>query len=164
MWSNVLKKLEQRVQKNEFDMWDNMKQYKLSNDLLELIRSDISQLTTFNYRYQLDSIVCDPPYGVRAGAKRVKTTRTKEIPDEFKSTHIPSLEAYELDDILNDLISFAKKNLKIGGRLIYWFPTNDNFKDSDLPKNDSFILLANIPDRLNGSLTRRLITMEKIKH
>eukprot|EP01080_Neovahlkampfia_damariscottae_P000730 gene730-8982_t len=133
--------------KNDVDMWNNMEQYKISTELLDLVRSDVAQLSTWNFRYHLDSIVCDPPYGVRAGAKRVKTSSTKVISEEFKSSHIPSLEAYELGDILIDLVSFAKKSLKIGGRLIYWFPTNDNFKDSDLPTDDSFILLSNIPEQ-----------------
>jgi tRNA (guanine10-N2)-methyltransferase len=64
---------------------------------------------------------------------------------------------------LVDLISFSKKSLKIGGRLIYWFPTNDDFEDSHLPVDENFILLSNIPERLSRVLTRRLITMERVK-
>jgi tRNA (guanine10-N2)-methyltransferase len=50
--------------KNDVHMWDNIEQYKFPTDLLvDLVRSDVAQLSTWNLRSQLDAIVCDPPYG-----------------------------------------------------------------------------------------------------
>jgi len=36
----------------------------------------------------------------------------------------PLTVPYEMEQVLIDLIEFASKYLVIGGRLVYWLPTN----------------------------------------
>jgi tRNA (guanine10-N2)-methyltransferase len=45
--------------------------------------------------------------------------------------------AYELSNILSDLVYFASEYLVLGGRLVFWMPTlNEQYKiiDSDTKK------------------------------
>jgi len=56
--------------------------------------------------------------------------------------HIPSKVMYELDEVLVDLLVFAAKNLRIGGRLVFWLPTTDSFQLTDIPTHPCLTLLA----------------------
>lgn len=49
---------------------------------------------------------------------------------------------YELDEVLVDLLVFAAKNLRIGGRLVFWLPTTDSFQLTDIPTHPCLTLLA----------------------
>ena len=49
----------------------------------------------------------------------------------------PNMVAYELSNILSDLVYFASEYLVLGGRLVFWMPTlNEQYKiiDSDTKK------------------------------
>eukprot|EP01094_Clydonella_sp_ATCC50884_P029160 TRINITY_DN9039_c1_g1_i1.p1 TRINITY_DN9039_c1_g1~~TRINITY_DN9039_c1_g1_i1.p1 ORF type:complete len:453 (+),score=84.59 TRINITY_DN9039_c1_g1_i1:116-1474(+) len=115
------------------------------------------------WRPCFDLIVTDPPYGVRAGAKKVGSrSEPKEVPDEYKETHFPKKVAYELEDVLADLIVFAARSLCLGGRVVYWLPTTKGFKPTDVPTHPCMELLAYSEQPLSGRISRRLVTMEKI--
>lgn len=148
----------------EYNMWSNVDQYKFDTSLLvDLVRSDLSLKKTWNFRHSLDAIVGDPPYGIRAGAKKVEHI-DRIVPENFQKDHIVATSQYDVKDILNDLVEFAERSLKIGGRLIFWYPTDDNFKEKELPDHECFKLIGNVGEKLNSKLTRRLITYEKMKH
>jgi tRNA (guanine10-N2)-methyltransferase len=58
---------------------------------LDLVRCD-NAAPVWKVAGVLDAIVCDPPYGVRAGARKsgVRDDKVvKPISDEHRSTHIP---------------------------------------------------------------------------
>lgn len=88
----------------------------------------------------VDGIVADPPYGVRAGAKRLgkrdpEKQRTEPfwMPDGLgldkgcwsheRSDYIPPTRPYHLEDLVNDLLDYAYSLLCDGGRLVFWLPS-----------------------------------------
>lgn len=136
-----------------------------------------------------DAIVADPPYGIRAGAKRLGKRRGDRLRDEpflmpnGKYSHEqpdyhPPSKPYALDELLVDLMDFAAKMLVPKGRLVFWMPTmtdveqdddDENSKgaiktaqiDLQLPPTKYFKLIAHsLQDFTNWG--RRLITLEKI--
>jgi tRNA (guanine10-N2)-methyltransferase len=148
----------------QYNMWSNVEQYNLDSSLLiDLVRSDLSLSKNIKFRNSLDAIVCDPPYGIRAGARKVEFV-DKIVPEEFKESHITKTAAYDVTEILKDLFAFAAQSLCVGGRLIFWFPTNDDFKEDHIPPHECFKLLYNCPEKLSWALTRRLVTLEKISN
>lgn len=63
------------------------------------------------------------PYGIRESTERVGTNRENyAVSDEHLQTHIPSKIEYGISRIYNDLLIFAAKHLRLGGRLVCWFP------------------------------------------
>ena len=90
------------------NVFTNFTQYNLPKP--ELIRCDSSMLdrhfrTTANL---YDAIVCDPPYGIRAGARKAGSRRGEEhvkpVPDEDRSTHIPQTQPYAVEVIIHTVI------------------------------------------------------------
>lgn len=77
--------------------------------------------------------------------------------------HIPSRIAYDIDEMMNDLLNFAAKSLVMGGRLVYWWHTSPEFVEQDLPTHECFQLVSNSVDKITSRQHRRLITIEKIK-
>lgn len=88
----------------------------------------------------IDGIVADPPYGVRAGAKRLgKRDPEKQRSDPFwmpdglgagqgcwsheRSDYVPPTRPYHLEDLVNDLMDYAYSLLPDGGRLVFWLPS-----------------------------------------
>ena len=65
-----------------------------------------------------DGIVCDPPYGIRAGARKTKTHGDKRV-----DIHSANTEVYNPDDVIIDLLDIAAKSLRLGGRISYLLPT-----------------------------------------
>jgi tRNA (guanine10-N2)-methyltransferase len=73
----------------------NFAQYNLTPP--DLIRSD-NALHGGHFRVLpiYDAIVCDPPYGIRAGARRTGSRReeVKPVPDHLRADHIPQTRPY----------------------------------------------------------------------
>ena len=67
-----------------------------------------------------DAIICDPPYGVRAGGKKSVAKEHKVMCSE---THIPSTDPYPFEECLKDLLHLAAKHLKLGARLVFFLPS-----------------------------------------
>lgn len=70
----------------------------------------------------LDAIVTDPPYGVRAGAKRIAKSSHRNVDKSLYNQLYPQTVAYELDDLVGDLLDFAAKSLRPLRRLVFWYP------------------------------------------
>lgn len=101
----------------------------------------------------VDGIVADPPYGVRAGAKRLgKRDPDKQRKEAFwmpdglgpgqgcwsheRSDYVPPTRPYHLEDLVNDLLDYAYSLLCDGGRLVFWLPSmidedDDQANDGD---------------------------------
>lgn len=162
----------------KYNIWDNFQQYKLKKP--ELICADLAHpvfKATMPFSYLkpnnqtlddgfLDAIVCDPPYGVRAGAR--KSGRKDNAPRDLKwnefNDHVPPSQVYDVEDVIHDLMDFSAAMLKLHGRLVYWLPSLINFDLNDLPHHPCLQLVSVSSQYLHGKFCRRLITMEKIHY
>lgn len=147
-------------------------QYGVADRILDCATFDI----TFNPWRRggiFDAIVTDPPYGVRAGAKRIGSSVVGKplsdvprvvdggIPAHMKSTYIPPMRPYEMSDLTMDLIEFARYMLKPGGRLVFFLPTvTKDYSELDVPECDGMKMVGNSIQDF-GKWARRLITIEK---
>ncbi|CAH0473483.1 unnamed protein product [Peronospora belbahrii] len=141
----------------------NFKQYGLP--LPELLRADnsVSPLVT-RCRGFFDAVVCDPPYGIRAGAR--KSGRKRPIKNGMtiavkQANYIAPTQPYAAEDVMTDLMEFSAQTLREGGRLVYLLPTTYEYTDADLPRHPCLQLLANSEQKLTKKYARRLITMVK---
>lgn len=75
---------------------------------------------TLRLQEVFDAIICDPPYGVRAGGKK---SVAKEHKVKCSETHIPSTDPYSFEECLKDLLHLAAKHLKLGARLVFFLPS-----------------------------------------
>ena len=113
-----------------------------------------------------DAIVTDPPYGIRAGAR--KTGARKEdfrpILDEHRHDHVAQTRPYAVSDVMSDLLNVAAMTLKMGGRLVYVIPSMLDFDESeDLPRHECLKLESVCYQPLQIELGRRTVTMKKVK-
>ncbi len=157
---------EEDVNGERVNVRSNFKQYGLP--LPELIRADnsISPLLPRANEY-FDAVVCDPPYGIRAGARKSgrKPGSTTGVVNGRKAqlTYIPPTQPYAAEEVMFDLLQFAAATLRIGGRLVYLLPTTYEYTDADLPKHAMLKVVANSEQKLTKKYARRLITMVKIE-
>lgn len=151
----------------------NFKQYGLP--LPELIRADNSLSPIMERcRGYFDAVVCDPPYGIRAGARksgRKPSAKSQDqedaiaqqdkFNDKRKQSYIPPTQPYAAEDVMSDLLAFAAETLREGGRLVYLLPTTYEYTDNDLPRHPKLHVIANSEQKLTMKYARRLITMVK---
>ncbi|KAH8925014.1 tRNA guanosine-2'-O-methyltransferase [Atractiella rhizophila] len=159
--------------KGEGGTRSNFEAYGLTDKLIDFFTGDITQfpLDTGDI---FDAIVCDPPYGVRAGAKKLgrKGNRKPLAEEPFMledgnyshrmPDYLPPMQAFEMSEVLTTLLSLSHRLLKPGGRLVYFLPTVETeYKDDDVPTLSGMTLIANSVQEF-GHWARRLITMEKL--
>lgn len=117
-----------------------------------------------------DAIICDPPYGVRAGGRKSGGRKLLKgavapytVPDEKKLDHIPSTAPYSLAECLHDLIDLAAKMLVMGGRLVFFYPVlrEDGSTDAQFPEHPCFTLVSSCEQILSFRYSRYLLTMVK---
>jgi tRNA (guanine10-N2)-methyltransferase len=145
----------------------NFSQYGLPPP--ELVRSD-NAIYHRHFRQHLplfDSIVTDPPYGIRAGARKSgsrKEGEVRPISDEHRHDHIAQTRPYVVSDVMSDLLNVAAMTLRLGGRLCYVIPSMQDFNESeDLPRHDCLRLVSVCYQPLQTELGRRTVTMEKVR-
>lgn len=156
------------------NVWSNFKQYGLQMPV-SLLRAD-NNLPPWRpgLKEIFDAIICDPPYGVRAGGRKSGgrkllkgTVGPYTVPDDKRVGHIPSTAAYSLAECIHDLLDLAAKMLVPGGRLVYFYPV---LRDSDttatldveFPKHPCFKLIASCEQMLSYRYSRVLLTMVKV--
>ncbi|CAO0802297.1 unnamed protein product [Mucor circinelloides] len=156
--------------KGKSGVQSNIEQYNLQGRVLDALVFDICH-NPWRSQQWLDAIVTDPPYGVRAGAKKLGRHDGKElamrtydgIPMHTREDYYPPTKPYEMSEVLIDLLNFAAENLVLGGRLVYWLPTVvDEYSNADVPQHPCMTLISNSEQNF-GQWSRRLITMEKVK-
>uniref|UniRef100_A0A1D2A5X4 tRNA (guanine(10)-N(2))-methyltransferase n=1 Tax=Auxenochlorella protothecoides TaxID=3075 RepID=A0A1D2A5X4_AUXPR len=125
-----------------------------------LLRADLHRLPLRpGLEEVLDAIVCDPPYGVRAGGRK---TAARDYTPRNRDTHIPATDPYQLGECLRDLLDAAARLLRIGGRLVYFLPAIPGYySPEEVPAHPALTLVANCEQVLSTRYSRRLITMEK---
>lgn len=120
---------------------------------------------------KFDALVTDPPYGVRAGARKIggfDTNRPNLIPKDkiYRMTRYPKTVAYETPELVGDLFEFGVRFLKSKGRLVFWYPVegNDriNFDDSMLPRDDRYDFMAGCLQNCQGF--DRWLVVYQLKH
>lgn len=78
--------------------------------------------------------------------------------------HFPSTSNYSVKGMYDDLLIFSSKHLKLGGRIVCWFPINaSDYNEQLLPQHSALQLVANSEQKLTGDATRRLLTYEKVE-
>lgn len=124
-----------------------------------------------------DAIVTDPPYGVRAGAKRLgrkkpptekhiaslSSQRVGALRPGDSAPYIPPTKPYELSNLASDLVLLARYLLRPGGRLVFFLPTvNEDYQEVDIRTMlcEGMEVVANSLQDF-GSWGRRLITLRK---
>ncbi|GJP70649.1 hypothetical protein CLOP_g1562, partial [Closterium sp. NIES-67] len=153
------------------DVWANFHQYSLSPPV-GLLRADNNcPPWRQDLREIFDAIICDPPYGVRAGGRKSGgrkilngVTDPYSIAEDLKAAHIPSTAPYSLEECLHDLLDTAARLLAIGGRLVYFYPAaREEYLPSDIPGHPCLRLAANSEQILTKRWSRRLVTMVKVE-
>jgi tRNA (guanine10-N2)-methyltransferase len=80
------------------------------------------------------------------------------------AVHYPSTSKYTVKRMYDDLLIFSFKHLKIGGRIVFWFPVNrEDYSEKLLPQHTALELVANSEQKLTADAMRRLLTYEKVR-
>ncbi|RZR81066.1 hypothetical protein BHM03_00007213 [Ensete ventricosum] len=160
------------------NVWSNFEQSNLRNRLyINLVTGQIlvGILTHRNSENELtfqvfDAIICDPPYGVRAGGRKSGgrkllrgTVGPYTVPEEKRLDHIPSTAPYSLAECMHDLLDLSAKMLVMGGRLVFFFPVvrEDGLTNAQFPEHPCFTLIASCEQILSLRYSRYLLTMVK---
>ncbi|ODN88067.1 tRNA (guanine10-N2)-methyltransferase [Cryptococcus wingfieldii CBS 7118] len=150
-------------------------QYGIRDQFLDFFTFDVTK-SPLRQGGWVDAIITDPPYGVRAGAKRLgrkggkKPLRDEpyQMPDgsfsHKRPDYLPPCRPYELANLTLDLIQLARWLLVPKGRLVFFLPTvTEDYDEIDIPKVEGMRELkigeGSVQDF--GKWGRRLITMEK---
>ncbi|TKA57830.1 hypothetical protein B0A53_00979 [Rhodotorula sp. CCFEE 5036] len=148
-------------------------QYGVWNRILDCYTFDMTQ-HPWRTGELFDAIVTDPPYGVRAGAKRLgrEEGEREVLPQiiagrEHEGYHhqfhdyVPPSVGWPMEEVISTLITYALYLLRPGGRLVFFLPTDSAvYEDVDIPVVPGLRTISNSPQQF-GKWARRLITMEK---
>ncbi|PHU04999.1 hypothetical protein BC332_25821 [Capsicum chinense] len=153
------------------NVWSNFKQYGLPMPIALLRADNNLPPWRLGLKEVFDAIVCDPPYGVRAGGRKSGGRKLLKgvigpytVPDDKRTGHIPSTAPYSLVECVHDLLDLAAKMLVLGGRLVYFYPVvrEDESIDTTFPEHPCFKLVATSEQMLSYRYSRVLLTMVKI--
>ncbi|KAF8844365.1 tRNA guanosine-2'-O-methyltransferase [Paxillus ammoniavirescens] len=143
-------------------------QYGVANRIMDLCTFDVTH-HPWRCGGFFDAIITDPPYGVRAGAKRlgrkkVREDRPPQIPRRNPDEpYVPQTKPYELSTLIVDLILLSRYLLKPRGLLVFFLPTvTETYEEVDVQTSlcEGMELVANSVQGF-GSWGRRLITIRK---
>lgn len=150
----------------EATLVDNFDFYKLPRPAM-LLHADIGHLP-LRSSMQVDAIVCDPPYGVRAGimCTAASTSAGGASSDDAVSANIniAATSIQGLDDVISTFLQVSAHHLRIGGRLVFWQPTTEYRDFSDVSRHPSFELLYAPLEMIHENIwSRRLVVMVKVR-
>jgi len=149
-------------------------QYGVASRILDLCTFDVTR-NPWRCGALFDAIVTDPPYGVRAGARRIGRKKElspsrltqllehRKLPPSDNQPYIPPTKPYEFSNLATDLVVLARYLLKPGGRLVFFVPTvTDEYEEVDITQMlcDGMQVVANSLQDF-GSWGRRLVTIRK---
>lgn len=161
------KKLEETEEQTEFpSIFTNVKQYGLSGLVLDCLVFDLANNPLRGDSLKFSAIVTDPPYGIRAGAKKLGAASPKDskpIPFEYRAITYPTTQPYALEEMLQDLYEFACMHLIPQGRLVFWYPVDveqvESFDLAPIIRHDRLKFVAASLDHCKG-FDRWLITLQ----
>ena len=157
---------------NANDIMDNFKFYGDNEVFLDVLTMDFTH-NAFRSNLSFDTILCDPPYGIRESIKTLGARnperhagRENIIIDGQKAylrkEYIPSKKPYSLDLLLDDLLDFASRRLPIGGRLAFWMPTaNDENVETMIPLHSHLELKYNCVQEFHKWSRRLLVYINR---
>lgn len=137
----------------------------------------ISHHDVNNIAYQrlcFDAILCDPPYSVRAGSRKGKTTETTNAVDPLSTAGSNTYswnynkfntasQHQDTADIFLSVLKFAAWTLKLGGRLVFWMPyLVHEFTDDDIPAHPDFVCIYHLPQQMTMLYGRRMCVLKRI--
>lgn len=149
----------------------NFKQYNTVDKYVDILAMDFTN-NALRDDLILDTIVCDPPYGIREGLKICGTKHEDKalgrenimIQGErayLRQDYVPPKKPYELANLLDDLLQFSANRLPVNGRLAFWMPTaNDEYEINQIPQHENLELLYNLEQVFN-KWSRRLLVYVK---
>jgi tRNA (guanine10-N2)-methyltransferase len=158
-----------RVLKGRSDtenIFSNFDQFQLPRP--EIMRTDNAHYDKHFRQHSpyFDAIVCDPPYGIRAGARKTgsRLEDPRPILEEHRHDHIAQTQPYPVSEVMEDLLDMASKNLRLDGRLVYIIPSFSDFNpDVDLPRHPCLQLVHSCYQPLSIELGRRIVVMKKVQ-
>lgn len=137
----------------------NLQQYGLGGPL-GLMRMDVLNSAVHrNKTGWFDSIVCDPPYGIKEG---MRVFREDSISPGLEKNHFQGTERVRFVDFLHGILEFAASTLVHGGKLVYWLPTTQDYMPEDVPTHSGLRMLFNCEQPLTTRMSRRMVTMVKV--
>lgn len=154
------------------DLKANFKQYGTTSQFMDTLVMDFTN-NAFRDNFEIDTIVCDPPYGVREGLKvcgaknpeKAAGRETRLIEGELgflRKDFIAPKKPYELANLLEDLLDFAAERLPVGGRLAFWMPTaNDEFVEHHIPQHERLEHLYALEQEFNKWLRRLVVYVKR---
>lgn len=143
-------------------MHRNFSDYGTSSRFLGVVAADFAY-PPWRPTFLFDAIVSDPPYGIRESSQH-KSRRQGDSTTDNNTEQTSAPEKYDLTSIYVDLLNFANVYLRVGGRLVFWMPTHImTYDESLLPTHPCFQLFSNDEQQLNRTVSRRLLTMVKIR-
>ncbi|XP_012286221.1 tRNA (guanine(10)-N2)-methyltransferase homolog isoform X2 [Orussus abietinus] len=133
----------------------NINQYGKGSHYIDVLVADFS-LPLWKSDMRVDSIITDPPYGIREATERLGSIKINPVIEGHQvATHIPSKVEYGLPQLYRDLLSFSAKHLKINGR--------EHYSEDQLPQHSCLSLIANSEQVLSNYTSRRLLTYRKLR-
>lgn len=150
----------------------NFKKYNEADKFLDVLTMDFTH-NAFRKSLKIDTIVCDPPYGIREsikvlGARDPERFAGKEnveidgVKAYLRKDYIPSKKPYALDSLLDDLLQYSAERLPIGGRLAFWMPTaNDENIETIIPLHENLELKYNLVQDFNKWSRRLLVYINR---
>ena len=103
------------VSETRKDIYQNFDYYEMSRP--EIIANDNSNLSWRTNRQFVDVILTDPPYGVRAGAKKIGMKYDHEVGE--RGTYHPQMLGYNPSEVNDDLVSLSIKLLVDDGVVVF---------------------------------------------
>lgn len=159
------------IGKNNRNINSNFKQYGTLLNFIDVATMDFTH-NALRKDFVIDTICCDPPYGVREGLKVLGAAKPErhlgkeniEI-DGMKAflrrDYVQPKKPYQLGNMLDDLLEFAADRLPVGGRLVYWMPVaNDEDYTTSIPHHEKLQLKYNCVQKFNR-WSRRLLCYVK---
>ncbi|XP_053605271.1 tRNA (guanine(10)-N2)-methyltransferase homolog [Plodia interpunctella] len=152
----------QKVRTKEESILGNMRQYGSAGRYLDVLVSDFSR-PLWRPGLAFDAILTDPPYGVREPTEKIGIERDNyTLSEAHLVNHIPSKVEYGIPEMYGDLLNFAVRHLRLGGRLVCWYPmVRDEYSGCQLPQHPGLALVGNSEQVLSKLTSRRLLTYEK---
>ncbi len=157
--------------KNIKKLEDDFKYYGTHDKFGDVICMDFTNCA-LRKDMQIDTIVCDPPYGIREGVKVCGTTdlasaeltKTTVIGGQrafLRKDYVQPKKSVSLDFMLDDLLQFASERLPVGGRLCFWMPVaNDADIPTLIPQHERLELIHSLEQQFN-KWSRRLLVYVK---
>jgi tRNA (guanine10-N2)-methyltransferase len=147
------------------NIWTNFDQFNLRRPDITRTDNAIYHRHFRNHKPLYDAIICDPPYGIRAGARKTgsRLDQPRAVLDEHRGDHIAQTKPYPVSDVMSDLLDVAARTLCLGGRLVYVIPSFASFDEAtDLPRHECLECVHSCYQPLSVELGRRIVVMKKV--